>query len=257
MAKTTLAVSLLFAITIISGCGGASPNMTPKTAAPQSITAAQVFDASMIGQTWTLQNGFGDITTITIEVPPAGNYLPANSVIFHYRKSSCNAYPAVGVCGAEYLFALSPEPDGSWRSLLTAFIFPDAPPAWANGSHLWTSDFQQVNGMPAPYTIVPANTDASKIPTSYDRWDDPGTDTFDSIISGPAVERVRWETDSYEENVSTPLYTGPALVSEQFESTCIHEKWYFAPGFGLVKVIPFDNGSCTPSDPQLTMQRVN
>jgi hypothetical protein len=43
--------------------------------------------------------------------------------------------------------------------------------------------------------------------------------------------------------VQTPIYTGPAIVSEQFEGQCGHELWYFAPGFGLVKIeSPYDGG---------------
>lgn len=265
--------SKCFALLLLSlslfGCGGIvndqdspAPRATPTPApvtAPVTITAAQVFSAS-IGQVWTFRNGYGDLTTITIEAPPSGNYLPAGSVVFHYRKNACRAYPAAGVCGAEYLFALSPEADGSWRSIFTGFIFPDTPPAWANGSHLWTADFQQVPGMPLPYTIIPATATTgitNSVPTDYDRWDDAGVVNFDSIISGPAAARVRWQTDSYIENVSTLVYSGPGLVSDQFESACIHEKWYFAPGLGLVKVIPLDNGSCTPGDPLLTMERIS
>ena len=77
---------------------------TPAAIAAQSvtvtITSAEVF-SPRIGDVWTFRNGYGDLTTITLELPPAGNYLPAGSVILHYRKNACRAYPAAGVCGGD------------------------------------------------------------------------------------------------------------------------------------------------------------
>ena len=54
------------------------------------------------------------------------------------------------------------------------------------------------------------------------------------------------------EAITTDSYSGMAMVSEQWEGPCFdisgkdhvqpgctHEKWYFAPGVGLVKVQVF------------------
>jgi hypothetical protein len=94
--------------------------------------------------------------------------------------------------------------------------------------------------------------------TSYLRYDKYDELTYDSVITGPAIAEVFWSTDSYIEQVTTPVYSGPALVSDQREGTCGHEKWYFAPGLGLVKVQPMNDSSagCVAEDPALTMSRV-
>src|SRR5581483_2856934 len=73
-----------------------------------------------------------------------------------------------------------------------------------------------------------------------------------------------WRTDSYITNICIPFnqWCGNVLVSEQWEACdtttwngtggCVHEKWYFAPRLGLVKVDLFNqdgngegNGFCT------------
>lgn len=224
-----------------------------------TITAAQVF-TPRVGDVWTFKNGYGDITKITLESVPPSNLLPTGSISFHYTKSNCRAYWGAGICGAELQFILSPQSDGSWVSMASLFSFPTQIPDYMNGHNTLTADFVQVPGMAVPYTIIPATATAGttkSVPTEYDRWDAYDVLSADSIISGTATARVRWQTDSYIENVDTPVYSGPALVSEQFESKCIHEKWYFAPGHGLVKVIPLDNGSCSAGDPMLVMEKIS
>jgi hypothetical protein len=257
MARKTLPLFFLLSITIISGCGGHA-QCPASTSTPITLTAAQVFTPSL-GQVWTFRNGYGDLTTITQQAATSSS-LPAGSINFVYQKNSCRAYWAAGICDALLHFVLVPQPDGSWTSPASLFYFPTQLPDYMNGHHTQTSNFVQVPGMPIPYTIVPASATTgvtNSVPTQYDRWDAPDAYTFDSIVSGSPAARVRWQTTSYIEDVSTPVYSGPALVSEQFESACIHEKWYFAPGHGLVKVIPLDNGSCTPTDPMQTMERIN
>lgn len=259
MTKKILALFSLSLTIFISGCGGNSTAPVSTSTQIVTITAAQVFTPHA-GDVWTFKNGYGDITKITQEALPPSNLIPAGSISFHYTKNSCRAYWGAGICDADLQFILSPQVDGSWVSPASLFSFPTQIPDYMNGHRTLTADFVQVPGMPVPYTIIPATATTGKttsVPTQYDRFDSFDVLSFDSIVSGPAVARVRWQTDSYIENVSTPIYSGPALVSEQFESSCIHEKWYFAPGHGLVKVIPLDNGSCTPGDPNLTMERIN
>lgn len=261
MTQKTLPLFLLLSLTIfVSGCGGnAVISPIPAPAQIVTITAAQVF-TPRVGDVWTFRNGYGDITTITIEAVPPSNFLPSGSINWHYRKNACRAYWGAGICDADFQFTLSPRPDGSWVSLASLYNFPTQIPDYMNGHHMGTSEFLQVPSMPVPYTTIPATATTgitNSTPTQYDRYDALDVLSFDSIVSGPASARVRWQTDSYIDNVQTPVYSGPALIGEYFESSCIHEKWYFAPGHGLVKVIPLDNGSCIPTDPMLTMERIS
>lgn len=256
-------VSLLLLATVISfSLTSAAQIVKPSSSTIQgsstTLTAAQVYTPTL-GQTWTFRNGYGDLLWITQQAATPSDYLPANALNWVFQKNACRAYWGAGICDALIHFVLVPQPDGSWTSPATLFDFPTQVPDYMNGHHMQTSNYLQVSGMPVPYTIIPASATSGWLsynPTYYDRWDAPDAYTFNSIVSGPLADRVRWNTTSYIENVSTPVYSGPALVSEQFESNCIHEKWYFAPGFGLVKIVPLDNGSCTPSDPNLAMVRI-
>ena len=79
-----------------------------------------------------------------------------------------------------------------------------------------------------------------------------------------------FRTDFYLANVDTPAYSGPTVVSDQFEDVCGHERWYFAPGLGIVQIDSINDGGeikgnpvCTQffqhqfSNPAHTIKRVN
>lgn len=257
-------------VALCVGCGGgtktASSDLTPTapftcaiTTSANCIAGQQVFNASMTGHQ-TFQNGYGQQTFIDVEKAPSSNFLAAGSVVWHYTKTACGAYWAIGTCDAEVWFVLSPVSDGSWIAAASLISFPTDVPAWA-GHHQTTQNYVAPKGSPTPYLIVPAGAVAGKADsrvTSYLRYDGYDELTYNSVISGPPVAQVFWRTDSYIEQVTTPVYSGPALVSEQWEGTCGHEKWWFAPALGLVKVATLNDGSagCVATDANLTMSRV-
>lgn len=271
MARKTLPLFLLLSLTIISGCGGNTS--APVNASPEvTITAAQVFSASMIGQTWPFHNGYGDITTISVESAPDGaaGFAGVNA-IFHYRKNNARAYWNPGTPDAELWFVLHQQADGSWSSTASLINFPQScafctsPPNWKT----LTSDIRAIPGQPIPYGIIPASASTSAktiIDTSYQShtlFNGPEPDFSDVSISQPANPPLPWRNSFYIENVSTPVYSGPAIVSEQWEGPCFpimqpgcaHEKWYFAPNLGMVKVVPINIGAGDNADPKLTMVR--
>ena len=276
MLRKRLIFPAVLAALVTVGCGGstsrpAATSPTPTAAAtpfacavgsPSSecITGAQVFNGSMTGQ-MTFQNGYGQQTFIDIEKAPASDFLAAGSMVAHYTKTACGAYWAIGTCDAELWFVLSPVSDGSWTAAASLMNFPTDIPAWVGGHHQTTQDYVTPKGMPTPYLIVPAGAVAGKRDsrvTSYLRYDGYDELTYNSVISGPPLAQVFWSTDSYIEQVTTPVYSGPALVSDQREGTCGHEKWYFAPGLGLVRVVSLNDGAagCVATDPALSMSRV-
>ena len=138
---------------LLTGCGGRRATLRPAAAtvaAPVAvaktitITAAQVFDNSMIGQTWVFENGYGEQSTIEVQPAPACVAgVCGENVVFHYTKSACRAYWQPGICGAELWFTLHREADGSWRNLSSKIIFPTGftlcfrfnPPTFRSSSH--------------------------------------------------------------------------------------------------------------------------
>jgi hypothetical protein len=253
---------------VLVGCGGKA---TSTPASLPTITAAQVFTSSMIGQTWTFQNGYGDLTTIAVESAPAiAAGLAGNKVVFHYRKSNARSYWAPGIPDAELWFVLHQQPDGSWSSTASLINFPKScsfctdPPNWKT----LTSDVHPVPGMPMPYGIIPASASGTPfiVDTAYQShtiFNDAEPDFDDISLTQPANAPFPWRNSFYVESVTTPIFSGSAIVSEQWEGPCFpapgcaHEKWYFAPGLGLVKVVPINIGAGDNADSNLTMVRIS
>lgn len=313
MARKTLPLFFLFAISIFIGCGGTAqvrmpqdnpllPHSTP-TPAPVTITASSVMDMSMIGQTWLFTNGYGDICTIAIESPgpvhrnnPDGSMLDVtwtdpnqfvagrggNNLVMHETKNNARCWNGL-LFDMEVWFPLHQNPDGSWRSTAVLADMPHGCP-WcgANGApttdHVFfTSDaIDNQPGMAFPYMIAPPTTKTgdhfifeSRVNSTFDLLL-----TFDNRIpdgtplTGPTGGEY-FRTDFYIENVSTPVYSGPAIVSDQFEGPCGHEKWYFAPGKGIVRIETLTDGgeiknnpicvNAAPGthDPLLAIERIN
>jgi hypothetical protein len=237
---------------VLWGCGGMPPGLT-------RITSEHVFSIAMTGQKWTFRNGYGDKTLISIEPPPTGAY-PGCSV-WHYTKDNARAYWQPGIVGAELHFVLCQQDDGSWMSRAS---LADLPPL------LLTQNVERSGDGKIPYLIVPESASEGSIvsdETSYVSFIVFGSMTWESIESSAEPTLIAWRTDSSVEFVSTPVYSGPALVSEQWESFsgpcfppghagCAHEKWYFAPRIGLVRVVPIDIGTGTAADPNLAMVRI-
>lgn len=211
MLKSTLAISLLFAITIITGCGAHTQQIPV-------LTSAQVF--SNKAEVWTFQNAYGDLTFVEIMPQPDG------STVWHYTKTADRAYWMVGGRQAELYFFLEKDGQGNWYSTGGHIIAPFGAPWDATLMDL-TYSVAGDPGMPRPYLIIHADTTAPGLETTFPD-PDPGT---------------RWGTHTGIEYVETPIYRGLALISDQFEGICVHEKWYFAPDLGLVKVdTPNDGG---------------
>lgn len=235
MAKLTLAL-FLFSITIISGCAG-RPN-------PPMLTADQIF--SNKAETWTFQNGYGDITTV--EVIP----VDANHTTWHYGKTVTRAYWAPGVPQAEIWFDLERDAEGNWFSTGGVMNMPQGGPNpnFPDPVIMTRYPVPQDAGQPRPYLILPARTGfayqavfADTLPIGTNK-----------LIAVPGTV---WKTSSYVEFVDTPVYSGLAYVSDQWEGQCVHEKWWLAPSIGMVKVLPIDEGFCTGTDPKLAMVRIN
>jgi hypothetical protein len=225
MLKSTLALSLILSLTIFSGCGGNPANIVPATT---PIAASQVF--SNIAETWTFQNGYGDISTIDV-MPQADG-----STVWHYLKNADRAYWMPDGKSAEIYFFLERDAAGTWYStgghIIAPFGFPwDSTHVPQDVTYLVPTD----PGHPRPYLIL----------------GDSGVGVS-TVFPDAGVLDNPWITEMYVQD--------GFLVSEQWEGACpnqTHEKWWFKPGRGLWKVEPLTQGNCfEPTDPQLAMTRI-
>lgn len=205
---------------------------------PIVMSSAQVF--SNVAETWTFQNGFGDLSWVDVQP------VDATHSIWHYHKNATEAYWGCGTPQAELWFYLEKDAAGNWYS--TGGII-NAPVGDGQGSTPVLNVAYPVNTKPGnarPYLIMPAKTGFS-YSTLFD-------DTYP--IGGTALKtdvNTVWATASYTEQLSIPFFTGLAYVSDQWEGPCIREKWYFAAGLGLVKVVPME---CPGVDPRLDNIRI-
>lgn len=229
LSKIALAAVLL----LLCACGGHSqinrlpqdgtppPPHNPPPPPPPPIMASQVF--SNIAETWQFQNAYGDLSWIQVLPQPDG------STVWHFTKNTCRAYWTPGACSAELWFNLSLD-SGRWYSTGGHILFPFGAP-WDSTPLDLTYTVYSDPGMPRPYLILA----------------DSGT-TVDTTFPDN-VPHTRWASSMYVQNGE--------LISEQWEGPCVHEKWHFAIGRGLVKVEPLDLGSCVPANPLLAMTRIN
>jgi hypothetical protein len=228
----------------------ASFALTPGASAQTTITGAQVFNSSMLGQSWTFTNNLGDQTFISIEPLPANNAYVSNCLQWNYQKSRGRAYWSPGAIGAGLHFILCPQVDGSWIS--AGSLMHGTTGAGGTGT-FWssTAQVQQVPGEQFPgYLIIPAQggSTASTMPSHYKGYSLANVETYSSIIGNPATttSTVPWTTIASVAHICVPFqnWCGDTLVSEQLENCdstmtnggCVHEKWYLAPGLGLVQV---------------------
>jgi hypothetical protein len=247
----------------------------PEQPLPETLAAPEIYTPH-VGDVWVFVNGYGDTTVVTTEAAPdTVACRTGRNVVWHYRKTNKRAYWNPGVDGAELRFVLHQNTDSSWRSTASVISFPKSC-AFCNGG--WTQATWDILdnplGAPLPYQIIPPTlhrTDHLTYETLADAMGGPGLQSLDCLIpDGQLVAQPghgeQWRTEYYMENVKTPIYSGPASVSEQWENCnaahtnpgCGHEKWWFAPGFGLVKVWQINSGSGHDGDedPRITMVRV-
>jgi hypothetical protein len=252
--------TILALLVVIAGSGGDSP-----ASAPATITAGQVFSASMIGQTWTFQNGFGDISTIDIQAAAfcEAGICDGKSVVMHFAKTVCRSYWQPGVCGAELWFVIHLEADGSYRAIASKVKFPQGCPyslcVPSTAPTLTTQNPQPIAGMPLPYTVIPAmgtEGQSATVKTAYTSFWQTGVLTDDAVTPNFPVTQVPWSTTSGVQQVTTPMTgTVKALVSEQREGL-VHEIWYAVPGVGFVEFAALDFGNGKGLNPLLTMKRI-
>jgi hypothetical protein len=256
-----------FSLILLIGCAGDPVARGPGAAA--TLAAADIY-TPRAGDVWTFVNGYGDTTTITSEAAPDPVACRSGrNIVWHYRKNAARAYWNPGVAEAELLFVLHQNPDSSWRSTASVISLPQVTPA----TQTWDI-LDSPPGVPIPYQSVPPTLhqgDTLVYETLADAIGGYGLFTLACTVpDGELVAQLghgeEWRTEFYVEDVTTPVYSGPAAVTEARENCnaaytnpgCGHEKWWFAPGFGLVKVWQLNTGSGVDGDedPKLIMLRV-
>lgn len=224
---------------------------------------------ALVGKTMHFTSGNGCHTDISVSNPPQGVVAGRGgvNVVFNYSKDRPDCYWNVGITGAALQFVLHRNDDGeSYRSTASLITFPQGCPftfciGRANPVEITFDIVDNISSIPQGYQIVPPSLSGDQhivfdtSATSYGAF----SLTFDNTIPPDAPlgdsTGALWRTDYRIEWLDQVGFHGWASISEQWESHCGHEKWYWANGVLLRVESPNDgiNHDCTPMKTAYTM----
>jgi hypothetical protein len=232
----------LFLFFVLSGCSTCSPPYTSPASGTVAFTSRQ-FNL-VPGQSWDMKDTVsGDLTHFeTLAVQRAG--CQSGSLLdMHITKQNAQDYWQAGLPGAEIHWIMQQDRiSGDWRAAvsLISYSAPFGPPH--------TVDYLARDSN--AYLVVPgiAYSNPQKRVGWAQWWAGLKSQTT-SCLEKVGIETpcARWTAKLSIQNVDTPVYSGPALLNEQFEgcaadkegssqTLCPHELWYFAPRVGLVEI---------------------
>jgi hypothetical protein len=240
-AVTILCLLLSFAL---SGC---SENRC-RQAYTSSASGSVAFTSSQFnlvpGQSWDMKDTVsGDLTHFdTLAVQHAGCE-PGRLLDMHITKQYTQDYWQPGLAGAEVHWIMQQDRiSGDWRAAVSLIGYStwNGPPHTVD--YLWQD--------PNAYVVVPAiaYSNPQERVGCAQWWADFNSQTTSCLQKvGIETPSTRWTARLSIQNVETPIYSGPALLNEEFEgceanketpnqTQCAHELWYFAPKVGLVEI---------------------
>src|SRR4051812_2337864 len=239
-AVTVLPLTLFFTL---SGCSG---TCSPPYTSPGSGTIAFTSDQFNLvpGQSWDMKDTVsGDLTHFeTLAVDHAGCQ-PGRLLDMHITKQNAQDYWQAGLPGAEVHWIMEQDSmTGDWRAAVSLIGYSDplGPPHTVD--YLWLDS--------NAYLVVPGVAFSNpQERVGWARWWAGLNSQTTSCLKKVGVETscARWTAKLSIQNVETPVYSGPALLNEEFEGCapneetpsqthCPHELWYFAPKVGLVEI---------------------
>ena len=242
--------SILVAFFLVS-CGG------------KTYTAHELWPVS-IGNSWVMENKFGDKTFYAIEAAPENTACEnGRNFVMHVTKNASRTYWGDGVPEAEDREYYHIDDDGSIRGIVDNWKMPQGCPWCSAGETEGAQEWRPLPGQPLPYVNVPASITTGQtitMPTHYTLYHNNQNTTACLPETDPAtyVRNIEWQSNFKIVRVETPVYSGPALANDQWEnhtatSVGVHETWYFAPGIGLVQVDSYLQGGI-PQTMQLLQQ---
>jgi hypothetical protein len=237
---TILALTLFF---VLSGCSETCN--PPYTSAASGTVAFRSDQFNLVsGQSWDMKDTVsGDLTHFEILAVQHAGCQPGRLVDMHITKENVQDYWQAGVAGAEIHWIMQQDRmSGDWRAAvsLIGYSARSGPPHTVD--YLWRDS--------NAYLVVPgiAYSNPQERAGCAQWWADPTSQT-NSCLENVGIETpcARWTAKLSIQNVKTPVYSGPALLNEEFEgcaanqetpnqTQCPHELWYFAPKVGLVEI---------------------
>jgi hypothetical protein len=231
-------VVLLVAVIVLAACGGSAPaDPFQPSQSPKTFTATDLFPIKA-GDKWTMVNDLGDHTFFEVQPGPAKAACEAGEIlILRISKDHARTYWHPNDAGAEDRYYMKRDADGLWRGIQDS---PTLELPNIFGTDALTIQWRPVAGKLVPYVIVPPVIgvgEKAEYITQYHGWQKSASTT--DCLAGQAqfdIGLSDWSSTFTTAQVDTPAYKGVAIMNEQREGPVVHEKWYFAPGVGLVQI---------------------
>lgn len=214
----------------------------------QTVPTTANYFPSQLGQAWDMvADKTGDITHFEIVSAPTSDHVDV--VNMHITKSKTRAYWQPGSPGAELWWGMHQLQDLRWVADYSIANFD--PPNLLR--------FDYVHYDSNSYMVVPP---PGAPPGEYIGYSEDNYCSGDRFCQIPFL-KVMWVSRIAYTTVDTPIYTGPAVLNEEYECAqpidisdidnplkCAHELWYFAPNIGLVEIdIKWIALPCDPNCP--------
>jgi hypothetical protein len=228
-----LVVSLLLLLSM--GCSSGSflsCSAVYRTSSPSS--SKELFPGTE--SKWDMCDENGRLTHFAVTPMSKAGCESGEIADLYITKEKPGAYWMPTYANATDHSALKHDSNGQWRAIHQITYFG---PGGFFGYDGETSDMLVTSGN--PYVFTPAAGDEESIQDGAVSFTaDLGGQTFD-CTSGFPSSPFTWVSKFSRANVSTPFYTGAAVLGEQFENcdtnpNCSVEKWYYGPGIGLVEI---------------------
>lgn len=241
----SVTILLLLLTFVLSGCSEETGCHQAYTSLASGSVAFKSSQFNLVpGQSWDMKDTVsGDLTHFEALAVQQAGCERGRLLDMHITKQYAQDYWSPGLAGAEVHWIMQQDRmGGDWRAALSliGYSAPNGPPRTID--YLW----QDSNA----YLVVPAiaYSNPQERQGCAQWWDDRNNETTSCLQKvGTESLSARWTAKLSIQNVETPVYSGPALLNEEFEgcdrneetskqTQCAHELWYFAPKVGLVEI---------------------
>ena len=236
-AVTILLLPLFF---VLSGCSDLGCHQA-YTSIPSGGVAFRSSQFNLVpGQSWDMKDTVsGDLTHFEALAVQQAGCGRGRLLDMHITKQNTQDYWNPGLPGAEIHWIMQQDrTGGDWRAALSLIDYSASSGPPHTVDYVW----QDSNA----YLVVPgiAYSNPQERVGCAQWWSDLNSQTTSCLDKvGIETPGARWTAKLSIQNVETPVYSGPALLNEEFEgcaatqeTQCPHELWYFAPRVGLVEI---------------------
>jgi len=198
--------------------------------------------------TFDMQDQFGRVTHFSLApLSHAGCEADGEFIDMTITKDEPGAYWQPTIAGALDHWIMRHDANGQWRAVHSIQFNTGTNLGWDTQEMVQQPGLRSQNlnfhATGEAYVIVPTGQDEHATLSGSVVFTESVGNNFDCTLNTAFSKGVGdWTSAFSTVQARTPFYSGPAVMNEQFEgcdwnpTVCGHERWYFAPGAGLVEI---------------------